>query len=187
MREHGIGESNDYFFFFGFGGGSFSRVSFTILASSSPSSSHSAFTGAVFFDPGYAFVSWSSKRLMVSEVVFRKRVLSQTRANIRPCEYTQYSPIIGLKVISGTRERHSCRYSRVDLEVDILFFDYMYRSSDCNKPICPKKRKPEWHYSEEAISLKCLDTCRNKNRLWNQHKEKSRKIYSTIVFLSPDI
>ena len=111
-----------YFFFFGFGGGSFSRVYLTISAIFSLSSSHSGFTCAVFFDPGYAFVSISSKRCIVSGVVLRNRVPSQTSPNIRPSLYTQYSPIIGLKVILGTRESVSVRNSRVDLEVDMIFW-----------------------------------------------------------------
>lgn len=110
-----------YFLFFGFGGGSFSRVNLIISAIFSLSSSQSGLTGAVFLDPGYAFVSVSSKRWSVSGVVLRKRVLSQISPKIRPSLYTQYSHIIGLKVISGTSESTSLRNSRVDLEVAIIY------------------------------------------------------------------
>ncbi len=109
-----------YFFFFGFGGGRFLSVNCTISAISSLSSSQSGLTGAVFRDPGYALVSVSSKRWSVSGVVLRKRVLSQMSPKILHSLYTQYSPIIGLKVTSGTSESTSSRNSRVDLEVDMV-------------------------------------------------------------------
>ena len=110
-----------YFFFFGFGGGSFSSINLIISAIFSLSSNQSGLTGAVFRDPGYAFVLVSSKRKRVSGVVLIKRVLSQTSPKIRPSLYTQYSHIIGLKLISGTNESASLRNSSVDFEVDIIY------------------------------------------------------------------
>lgn len=61
-QENDIGGNCNYFFFFGFGGGSFSRVNCIISASCSGFSSQSGLTGAVFFEPGYALVSLSSNK-----------------------------------------------------------------------------------------------------------------------------
>ncbi len=98
-----------------------SRVRATTSASFSRSSSQSIFTGAVFLLHGYAFVTWSSKRWIVSVVVLRKSRLSQTSQNIFHRLYTQYSPIIRRKVIPETIDRQSSRTRRVSGEVDIVY------------------------------------------------------------------
>ena len=107
--------SSLYFFFI-----RLSRVRATTSASFSRSSNQSIFTGAVFLLHGYAFVTWSSKRWIVSVVVLRKSTLSQTSQNIFHWLYTQYSPIIRRKVMSGTIDRQSSRTRRVSGEVDII-------------------------------------------------------------------
>ena len=108
--------SSLYFFFI-----RLSRVRATTSASFSRSSNQSIFTGAVFLLHGYAFVTWSSKRWIVSVVVLRKSTLSQTSQNIFHRLYTQYSPIIRRKVMSGTIDRQSSRTRRVSGEVDIVY------------------------------------------------------------------
>lgn len=73
----------DYdFFFLGFWWGICSIIKWTISAIFSLSSSQSGFAGAVFLDPGYALVSVSSKRCIVSGVVLKKSAPSQASANI---------------------------------------------------------------------------------------------------------
>lgn len=93
-----------------------------ILVSSSLFSSHSGLAGAVFLDPGYALVVVSEKYTIVSGVVLKKSEPSQARANIRSHEYIPYSPNIALARRSGTSERHSRKYSRVDGEVDMIIY-----------------------------------------------------------------
>lgn len=91
-----------------------------ILVSSSLFSSHSGLAGAVLRLPGYALVVVSEKYDIVSGVVLKKSEPSQASANIRSQEYIPYSPNIAFVWRSGTSDKHSRKYSRVDLVVDIL-------------------------------------------------------------------
>ena len=120
-QDHDIDEICNYLQIFLFlVGGMSDIVRRDILVSSSLFSSHSGLAGAVLRLPGYALVVVSEKYGIVSGVVLKKSEPSQASANIRSQEYIPYSPNIAFAWRSGTSDKHSRKYSRVDLVVDIL-------------------------------------------------------------------